>query len=187
MRKGDLISLALFFCVAATACVQSNVTMLKDNEYGGITKITTYSEDDDEYKRGTRETITSYNARDDIVKIEIRSTDDLAAREGWDAKVTYYWGKSKIDEVYSTDNDSTVSGFYQVVDTIDKHGKLSKREFYIRPTSVIGTLGVYKRVIYYEVNGNQTQFEDLDRLGNPVTISLEDYRQAQEKVKSGKQ
>jgi len=187
MRRGDFISLALFFCVATTACVQSNVTILKDNEYGGVTKVITYSEEDDEYKRGTREKISSYNAKGDIVKTEIRATKDLAEREGWEAKITYYWGKSKIDEVYSTESESTVSGFYQVVDTIGKHGKLSKREFYIRPTSVIGTLGVYERVIHYDANGNQTRFEDLDRLGNPVTINLEDYRKAEEKVKSGKQ
>jgi hypothetical protein len=74
-----------------------------------------------------------------------------------------------------------------MVDYLDPAGKLSRREFYIRPTSVVGTLGVYKRVIHYDANGNQTQFEDLDRLGNPVAISLEDYRKAQETVRGSGQ
>jgi hypothetical protein len=74
-----------------------------------------------------------------------------------------------------------------MVDYLDPAGKLSRREFYIRPNSVIGTLGVYKRVVHYDENGNQTNFEDLDRVGNPVPITLEDYRRAQEKIQGSTQ
>ena len=183
MNKGTPFALALILSAAAVAFAKPNVRIMTGNEYGGKTEFISYSEDDREYKHGTAEKITSYDGKGNVVRVEIHATEDLEEREGWDRKVTYYWGKTKIGEVHSTDSHSEVSGFYQMVDYLDHGGKLSKREFYVRSNSVIGTLGVYKRVVHYDERGNQTNFEDLDRVGNPVTISLEDYRKAQEKVR----
>jgi hypothetical protein len=182
MQKAALFTLSFLFSVTTTVFAKPNVRTMTGNEYGGKTLFITYSEDDREYRDGINEKITSYDHKGKVVRIEVHATKDLAAREGWDTSVTYYWRKTKIGERYSTDSDSASSGFYQTVDYLDATGKLSKREFYVRRDSVIGTLGVYKRVVHYAANGTQTRYEDLDRLGNPVTISLEDYRKAQKKV-----
>jgi hypothetical protein len=182
MQKATLVTLAFLFSVTTTVFARSNMRTMTGNEYGGKTEFVTYSEDDREYKEGVSEKITSYDRKGNVVRIEVHATKDMTEREGWDTSVTYYWGKTKIGERYSTDSQSEVSGFYQMVDYLDRTAKLVKREFFVRPDSVIGTLGVYKRVVHYDQNGKQTKYEDLDRLGNPVTISLEDYRKAQKKV-----
>ena len=187
MKRTGLITLAILFSTTAVASAKPTVRTITGNEYGGKTEFITYSEEDSDFKNGISEKITSYDSKGQIVRVEVHATRDVAEREGWKNKVTYYWGKKKIGEVYSSDSNSETAGFYQTVDYLDKNGALKKREFYVRPTSVIGTLGVYKRVIYYDENGNQTKFDDLDRVGNPVTISLEDYRRAQEKVHGSKQ
>jgi len=187
MNKGTLFTIAAVLSAATVAFAKPNVRTMSGNEYGGKTEFVTYSEDDREFKDGISEKITSYDSTGQIVRVEVHAAPDVAEREGWQTRVTYYWGKKKIGEVYSTDSHSEAAGFYQTVDYLDKTGKVKKREFYVRPTSVIGTLGVSKRVIYYDKNGNQTKFEDLDRAGNPVTISLEDYRRAQEKVQGSVQ
>jgi uncharacterized protein YxeA len=184
MKKTSLI-VTLAVLVSATPAVFATpkVVTVDGNEYGGKTEFITYSEGDREYRDGVNEKIISYDHKGKVVRVEVHATRDMAEREGWKTSITYYWGKAKIGERYSTDSDSVASGFYQTVDYLDSAGKLSKREFYVRPDSVIGTLGVYKRVVHYDQNGKQTNYEDLDRLGNPVTISLEDYRKAQEKVR----
>ncbi len=187
MQKATLFTLAFLFSVTTIVCAKANVRTMSGNEYGGKTEFVTYTEDDREFKDGIREKVTAYDSKGEIVRVEVHATQDVAEREGWETRVTYYWGKTKIGEVYSTDSHSETAGFYQTADYLDKNGNLKKREFYVRPTSVIGTLGVYKRVIYYDGNGNQTKFEDLDRVGNQVTISLEDYRKAQKKVANGQQ
>ena len=169
------------------AFAKPNVRTMTGNEYGGKTEFVAYSEEDREFKDGMSEKITSYDSKGQIVRVEVHATQDVAEREGWETRVTYYWGKQNIGEVYSTDSHSDTAGFYQTADYLDKNGNLKKREFYVRPTSIIGTIGVYKRVIYYDTNGNQIKFEDLDRVGNPVTISLDDYRRAQEKVQGSMQ
>jgi hypothetical protein len=183
MWKASFFATVILLGATATVFARPNVRTISGNEYGGKTEFVTYSEDDREFRDGISEKITSYDSKGEIVRVEVRATQDVAEREGWDIRITYHWGKKEIGEVYSTDSQSETAGFYQTVDYLGKKGNLKKREFYVRPTSVIGTLGVYKRVIHYDVNGNQTNFEDLDRVGNPVTISLEDYRKAQEKVR----
>jgi len=187
MKRTGLITLAILLSITAVAFATPTVRTMTGNEYGGKTEFVTYSEEDSDFKNGISAKTTSYDSKGSIVRVEVHATKDVAEREGWETRVTYYLGKKKIGEVYSTDSHSETAGFYQTVDYLDKNGSLKKREFYVRPTSVIGTLGVYKRVIYYDKNGNQTKFDDLDRVGNPVTISLEDYRKAQEKVRGSMQ
>lgn len=187
MNKGTLFTLAVILSAATVVFAKPNMHTMTGNEYGGKTEFVTYSEDDREFKDGIREKITSHDSKGQVVRVEVHATQDVAEREGWETRVTYYWGKRKIGEVYSTDSHSATAGFYQTVDYLDNAGSLKKREFYVRPTSVIGTIGVYKRVIYYDKNGSQIKFEDLDRVGNPVTISLEDYRKAEEKVQGSVQ
>jgi hypothetical protein len=187
MQKATLFTLAFLFSVTTIAFAKPKATTLTGNEYGGKTEFVVYAADDREYKNGTAEQITSYDVKGNVVKVEIHATRELAEREGWDRRITYNWGKTRIGEVYSTDSDSAISGFYQMVDYVDAAGKLSKREFYVRPNSVIGTLGVSKRIVHYDEKGNQTGFEDLDRVGNQVTIDLEDYRRAQKKVQGSVQ
>jgi len=187
MQKAALFATVFLFSATTVVFAKPNVRTMNGNEYGGKTELVTYSEDDREFTDGISEKVTSYDSKGQLVRVEVHATPDAAEREGWETKVTYHWGKTKIGEVYSTDSNSAVSGFYQMVDYLDHGGKLTKREFYVRPNSVIGTLGVYKRVVHYDVNGNQTNFEDLDQVGNPVTINLEDYRKAQKKVANGQQ
>jgi hypothetical protein len=187
MKRSGLISLAILLSTTAVASAKPTVRTITGNEYGGKTEFVTYSEEDREFRDGISGKTTSYDNKGQIVRVEVHATPGVAEREGWETRVTYYWGNKKIGEVYSTDSHSETAGFYQTVDYLDKNGNLKKREFYVRPTSVIGTIGVYKRVIYYDEKGNQTKFDDLDRVGNPVTISLEDYRRAQEKVQGSKQ
>jgi hypothetical protein len=182
MQKAVLLATVFLLSATSVGSAKPNVRMMSGNEYGGKTEFVTYSEEDREFEDGMSKKITSYDSAGQIVRVEVHATQDVAEREGWETRVTYYWGKHRIGEVYSTDSHSDTSGFYQTADYLDKAGNLKKREFYVRPTSVIGTIGVYKRVIYYDQDGSQTKFEDLDRVGNPVTISLEDYRKAQEKV-----
>jgi uncharacterized protein YxeA len=183
VKKIGLITLAVLLSATTAVFATPKAVTMEGNEYGGKTEFVTYSEKDGEYGKGVSERITSYDAKGKVVRVEVHATRDMAEREGWNTSITYYWGKTRIGERYSTDSDSVSSGFYQTVDYLDSAGKLSKREFYVRPDSVIGTLGVYKRVVHYDQNGKQTNYEDLDRLGNPVTISLDDYRKAQKKVR----
>ena len=66
-----------------------------------------------------------------------------------------------------------------MVNYYDKNGLLYEREYYLRKESVVARLGVYKRVIYYDENGRETESKDLDRLGNVIEITLEGYKRIQ--------
>ena len=178
MGKSGYLAVVLFLCLVSTALGKEE-RVLKDNEYGGITKVVIYSEKDAEYKNGIKQVVTAYDAKKTKVMVEVHATEIQSEREGWDKTVTYYWGGTSIGEVYSTDSHSEVFGFDRMVNYYDNNNLLYKREYYLRKESAFATLGVYRRVVYYDENGKKTKYEDLDRLGNVVEISLEDYRKLQ--------
>ena len=66
-----------------------------------------------------------------------------------------------------------------MVNFYDKNNLLYKREYYLRKESVVAKLGVYKRVVHYDNSGRKTESEDLDRVGNVIKITLEDYKRLQ--------
>lgn len=178
MGKTGYLAVVLFLCLTSTAFGKEE-TVLKDNEYGGITKVVIFSEKDAEYKKGVKQVVTAYDAKKTKIMVEVHATEIQSEREGWDKTVTYYWGGTSIGEVYSTDSHSEVFGFDRMVNYYDNNNVLYKREYYLRKASVFANLGVYKRVVYYDGNGRKTESEDLDRQGNVVEITLEEYKRLQ--------
>ena len=138
-----------------------------------------FSEKDAEYRKGIQKIVTAYDAKKTKIMVEVHATPISSEREGWDKTVTYYWGGTSIGEVYSTDSHSETYGFDRMVNYYDKNGVLYEREYYLRKESVVARLGVYKRVIYYDENGRETESKDLDRLGNLIEITLEEYKRIQ--------
>ena len=66
-----------------------------------------------------------------------------------------------------------------MVNFYDKNNLLYKREYYLRKESMVAKLGVHKRVVHYDNNGRKTESEDIDRVGNVIKITLEDYKRLQ--------
>jgi hypothetical protein len=178
MGKTGYLAVVIFFCLTATAFGKKE-SVLQDNEYGGITKVVVFSEKDAEYRKGIQKIVTAYDAKKTKIMVEVHATPISSEREGWDKTVTYYWGGTSIGEVYSTDSHSETYGFDRMVNYYDKNGVLYEREYYLRKESVVARLGVYKRVIYYDENGRETESKDLDRLGNLIEITLEEYKRIQ--------
>ena len=178
MKATGYFAVVLFLCLTATAFGKEEST-LKDNEYGGITKVVTFSEKDAEYKKGIKKIVTAYDEMKNKIMVEVYATKIHIEKEGWDKTTTYYWGETRIGEVHSTDSHSEVYGFDKMVNFYDKNNLLYKREYYLRKESVAAKLGVYKRVVYYDNNGRKTESEALDRVGNIIKISLEDYKRLQ--------
>jgi hypothetical protein len=178
MGKTGYLAVVLFLCLTSTAFGKEE-TVLKDNEYGGITKVVIFSEKDAEYKKGVKQVVTAYDAKKTKIMVEVHATEIQSEREGWDKTVTYYWGETSIGEIYSTDSHSEVFGFDRMANYYDNNNVLYKREYYLRKDSVFANLGVYKRVVYYDEKGRKTDFQDLDRQGNVVEITLEEYKRLQ--------
>ena len=179
MKKTGYFAVLLFLCLISTAFAKEE-WILKDNEYGGITKIISFSEKDAEYKNGIQQIVTAYDERKNKTMVEVYATKIHSEKEGWDRTITYYWGETSIGEIHSTDSHSEVYGFNRMVNYYDQNNLLHKREYYLRKESVFSKLGVYKRVVYYDNKGRKTATEDLDRVGNVIKISLEDYKRIQE-------
>jgi hypothetical protein len=180
MKTTGYFAVVLFLCLTATAFGKEEST-LKDNEYGGITKVVTFSEKDAEYKKGVKKVVTAYDEMKNKIMVEVYATKIHIEKEGWDKTTTYYWGETTIGEVHSTDSHSEIYGFDKMVNFYDKNNLLYKREYYLRKESIVAKLGVYKRVVHYDNNGRKTESEDLDRVGNVIKISLEDYKAVTEK------
>ena len=179
MTKTGYFAVVLFFCLTATAFAKEE-SILKDNEYGGITKVVTFSKKDETYKKGIKKVVTAYNEMKNKIMVEVYATRNHSEKEGWDKTTTYYWGETSIGEVYSTDSHSEIYGFDKMVNYYDQNNLLYKREYYLRKESVFAKLGVYKRVVNYDNNGRITESEDLDRGGNVIRIKLEDYKRLQQ-------
>ena len=60
MKATGYFAVVLFLCLTATAFGKEEST-LKDNEYGGITKVVTFSEKDAQYKKGINKIVTAYD------------------------------------------------------------------------------------------------------------------------------
>ena len=178
MKKTGYLAVVLFLCLTATAFGKEEL-ILKDNEYGGITKVVTFSEKDAEYKKGIKKVVTAYDEMKNKTMVEVYATKIHSEKEGWDKTTTYYWDETSIGEIHPTDSHSEVYGFDKMVNYYDQNNLLYKREYYLRKESVFAKLGVYKRVVYYDNDGRITKSEDLDRVSNVVRIKLEDYKRIQ--------
>jgi hypothetical protein len=162
--------------MSVTTFAKTEKTVATGNEYGGVTKEITYSKGDANYKRGIIRMVVSYDSGGNKKKIETYSTPSNAEKQGWHKTVTYYWGKGTIGEAYSTDSHSEIYGFDRMIVFMNSDGQIEKREFILRENSVGAKLGIEKRVIYYDSNGYKIRSEALDRFGNPVEFSLEQYK-----------
>ena len=178
MKTTGYFAVVLLLCLTATAFGKEE-SILKDNEYGGITKVVTFSEKDAEHKKGIKKVVTAYDEIKNKIMVEVYATKTHSEKEGWDKTTTYYWGETSIGEVHSTDSHSEIYGFDKMVNFYDQNNLLYKREYYLRKESVVAKLGVYKRVVHYDNNGRKTESEDLDRVGNVIKINLEDYKRFQ--------
>jgi hypothetical protein len=178
MKKTRYFAMVLFLCLTTTAFAKEE-SILKDNEYGGITKVVTFSKKDATYKKGIKKIVTAYDEMKNKIMVEVYATKIHSEKEGWDKTTTYYWDETSIGEVHSTDSHSEVYGFDKMVNYYDQNNLLYKREYYLRKESVFANLGVHKRVVYYDNNGRIAQSEDLDRVGNIIKIKLEDYKHLQ--------
>ena len=178
MNKTGYFAVVLLLCLAATAFAKEE-SILKDNEYGGITKVVTFSKEDAEYKRGIKKLVTAYDQMKNKSMVEVYATEIHSEKEGWDKTTTYYWGETSIGEIHSTDSHSEVYGFDKMVNYYNQNNLLYKREYYLRKKSVFAKLGVHKRVVYYDNKGKITGSEDLNRVGKVIKIKLEDYKRLQ--------
>ena len=170
MRK--IVSFVILLCLATygTAAAEAEKVVFDNNEYGGVTKEITYSEEDTNFKKGMHKVIASYDKDGNKKKMEVYATGGHSEKKGWYKKVIYYWGRKKISEAYSTDADSTKYGFSRMVSYFDNNDRLEKREYFLNEDTVAGKLGVYKRVVHYDSKGKIDYVQDLDRLDNPVLI-----------------
>jgi hypothetical protein len=180
MKKIGCLAVLLFLCLTATVFGKEE-SILKDNEYGGITKIVSFSETDADYEKGIQQIVTAYDERKNKMMVEVYATKIHSEKEGWGKTITYYWGETSIGEVHSTDSHSEVYGFDKMVNYHDQNNLLYKREYYLRKESVHAKLGVYKRVVYYDNEGRITGTENLNRIGNIIRISPEDYKRIQKR------
>ena len=53
---------------------------------------------------------------------------------------------------------------------LSESNKLKKREYYFTQKSPIATLGIYKRVIYYDDSGEITKVIHLDKAGHIAMV-----------------
>ena len=166
MKKVSCVLLALLMFAGVSAHAETEKLVFPDNEYGGVTKQINYSKGDPNFERGILRVITHYDGKGKKKKIELYATESHANQEGWYRRVTYYWGKSKVSEAYATDSHSANYGFNRMASYYDERGNLEKREYYIRDDALAAKAGIYKRVVRYDRDGNETSVEDLDKLGN---------------------
>ena len=170
MKRIGIFTLVLSLYVCATALAGKEAVIFKDNEYGGVTKQITYSENDASFKKGMQKIVASYDNQGNKKKMEVYATKSHAEKTGWYKKVIYYWGRKKVSEAYSTDSDSVKYGFHKMVSYLDDNNRLEKREYFLNKDSLAARLGVYKRVVYYDDNEKATHVEDLDIQGNTVVV-----------------
>lgn len=170
MKRNGILAVLLSLYVCATALAGEETEIFKDNEYGGVTKQITYSENDANFNKGMQKIVASYDKHGNKKKMEVYATKSHAKKAGWYKKVIYYWGRKKVSEAYSTDSDSTKYGFYKMVSYLDDNNRLEKREYFLNEDSLAAKLGVYKRVVHYDDNEKATHVEDLDIQGNIVVL-----------------
>jgi hypothetical protein len=137
-----------------------------NNKFGGITKKIKYSEEEDYNHKGIRKTILYYDDRGHERIKEIYATDSYANKVGSYKTVIYYENKGKVVEIFSTDIETADKGFFKLVLHIGPNNKLKKREYYFAEKSAIAVLGIYKRVIYYDLSGKIIKVKHLDSVGN---------------------
>jgi hypothetical protein len=155
------------------AVLAEEKVVLPNNEYGGATEIFTYSEEDAEHEQGFHKKLVSYDKKKNIKAIEVYATEAHTRAQGWYRSITYYWGKTRIGEVYPTDSHSEKFGFDKMVIYLDKDLHVGKREYFLRENTIGAKQGIYKRVIYYDRDGRRVKARNLDKLGNVVRSDLE--------------
>jgi len=170
MKRTALLTIGLIFYLNVMAIAATEEVISESNEYGGLTKQIVYSEKDPDFKKGMYKIIASYDNEGSKKKMEIYATESHSEEHGWYKKVIYYWQREKISEAYSTDSDSVKYGFHRMVSYFDKDNILEKREYYLNKNTTAAKLGVFKRVVHYDIRGKVTHVEDLDQRGNPVLI-----------------
>jgi hypothetical protein len=95
MKKTGYFAVVLFLCLSVTVFAKEE-SILKDNEYGGITKVVTFSKKDAEYKKGIKKIVTAYDELKNKIMVEVYATKIHSEKEGWDKTTTYYWDKTSI-------------------------------------------------------------------------------------------
>ena len=170
MKTVAILAMLLSLTVGAVALAGNEEVIFENNEYGGVTKQITYSENDASFNQGMRKIVASYDNQGNKKKMEVYATKDHSEKTGWYKKVIYYWGRKKVSEAYSTDSDSAKYGFYKMVSYLDAGNRLERREYFLNEESLAAKLGVYKRVVHYDDNEKITRVEDLDIQGNIVLI-----------------
>ena len=170
MIKTAALIIGLLLYVHVTVFAAAEQVISTDNEYGGVTTQVTYSAEDPNFKRGIYRITASYDGNGLKKRMEVYATPDHSEKEGWYKRVIYYWGRKRVSEAYSTDSDSTKYGFYKMVSYFDSNNTLDRREYYLNEGSLAAKRGVYKRVVYYDKRGRETNVEDLDRVGNVLLI-----------------
>jgi hypothetical protein len=95
MKKTGYFAVVLFLCLSVTVFAKKE-SILKDNEYGGITKVVTFSKKDAEYKKGIKKIVTAYDELKNKIMVEVYATKIHSEKEGWDKTTTYHWDKTSI-------------------------------------------------------------------------------------------
>ena len=167
MNKIAYLTMMLFLCMSTAALAETEVVISKKNKFGGITKKTKYSEQDDSYKAGIQQTIDYYDSHGNRRKIEIYTSGSHSQKLDLDM-IIHYKSTGRVLEVYPSDKETGKEKISKRVSHYSKNAKLKKREYYFAKDSPVSKLGVDKRVIYYDDAGGATRVEHIDKSGKRV-------------------
>jgi len=167
MNKIAYLTMMLFLCMSTAALAETEVVISKKNKFGGITKKTKYSEQDDSYKAGIQQTIDYYDSHGNRRKIEIYTSGSHSQKLDLDM-IIHYKSTGRVLEVYPSDKETGREKISKLVSHYSENDKLQKREYYFAKDSPVSKLGVDKRVIYYDAAGGATRVEHIDKSGKRV-------------------
>lgn len=169
MKKVTILVFILPFLLTITSLAGTEKVTSKNNDYGGVTKETTYSENDVEYKEGMLINTTHYDSKGNVVKYEQIATLSHAVEEGV-LKFTIYMKNKKRTkiEAYSTEAFASQTGYHKMVGYFDNKERLLRREYYMTKDSLPAQFGVHKSIVYYDEKGRKTKTDYVDKQGQIV-------------------
>ena len=166
-NKIAYLTMMFFLCISTAALAETEIVISKKNRFGGITKKIKYSEQDDSYKAGIKQTIDYYDRQGNRRKIEIYKSRSHSQKLDLDM-IIHYKSTGRVFEVYLSDKETGREKISKRVSHYGKDDKLQKREYYFDKDSPVSKLGVDKRIIYYDDAGGATRIEHLDKSGKRV-------------------
>lgn len=88
--------LTLFLTTSSYAFAETKSIINKKNEFGGKTVMTTYSQNDEGYRRGVSKEIVYFDEKEKNLKMELHHTENSIAKDGVLKSIMYLDGNWKI-------------------------------------------------------------------------------------------